>query len=370
MPDIRPVHSRAEWKQFVNLPYQLHADDPMWIPPLRREERKLLDRNVHPYHQHAETEYFLAWDGGRPVGRIAASVNHQYDAKYDDDAGFFGFFESPDDSSTASGLLAAAGAWLTEHGRACIRGPFNFSTNETCGLLVDGFDTPPVFLMPHNPIYYGSLIEQAGLAKVKDLIAFEFDATAGITGRVRKISDRILRSGDVVVRNFRMNDLENEIQTVMKIYNEAWADNWGSIPITDGEMKAMAREIKPILNPELALVIEINGTPAAFSLTVPDLNQALKGLDGKLFPFGWAKLLSRMKKITRCRMITMGVLPEFRKRGVETLLYTISNDRAQPMGYTWGELSWVLEDNHMLSKALISMGCNPYKTYRLYEQTL
>jgi hypothetical protein len=172
------------------------------------------------------------------------------------------------------------------------------------------------------------------------------------------------------VRSFRVNELASEIQTIMSIYNQAWADNWGFIPITDAEMHAMAREIKPILVPDLALIIEIGGTPAAFSVTVPDFNQALRGLDGKLFPFGWAKLLMRMKKITRCRMITMGVLPEFRKRGVETLLYSISNDRAMAMGYDWGELSWVLEDNHMLSKALISMGCTPYKTYRLYEKTL
>jgi hypothetical protein len=185
MADIRPVASRTEWKQFVDLPYRLHAHDPMWVPPLRREERKLLDRNVHPYHQHAETEFFLAWDAGRPVGRIAASVNHQYDTHHEDQAGFFGFFESPEDPVTATGLLDAAAAWLTGKERNCIRGPFNFSTNETCGLLVEGFDTPPVFLMPHNPVYYGSLIEQAGLAKVKDLIAFEFDASAGITDRHR-----------------------------------------------------------------------------------------------------------------------------------------------------------------------------------------
>ncbi len=368
---VRPVTSRAELDRFIRLPWRIYAGDPVWVPPLLGDLRTVLDRRKHPYHQHADVEYFLAWRGDEVVGRIAATVNHRHNEFHAEKTGFFGFFECIDDAGVARALLEAAEAWLRARGMERVLGPMSFSTNEESGLgmLVDGFDRPPVVMTAHSPRYYPALVEAAGYVKAKDLLAYWMDDPDPPERLVRGVA-RIQRQEQIHVRSLEMKDFAGEVARIKAIYNSAWERNWGFVPMTDAEFDYLARQLKPVVNPKLCALAEVRGEPVAFALALPDFNQALKHVNGRLFPFGIFKILWHQRKIHRIRVLTLGIVPGYRKKGIDAMLYLHIFREGVRAGFDQAECSWILEDNWDMRRGLERMGARVYKTYRIYEKTL
>ncbi|MGI9188743.1 MAG: GNAT family N-acetyltransferase [Longimicrobiaceae bacterium] len=370
---VRELAPDESLTRFIDLSWRFNADDPHWIAPLRMTLRTVLNRRKHPFHQHAEVAYFLAERGNDAVGRIAAVVNHAHNDFHDERSGFFGFFECEDDPATAAALLDAAADWLRAGGMERARGPTNLSTNEEAsspGILIDGFDTPPVILMSHNPPYYRRLIEGAGFEKARDLLAYRIP-TATPPERAVRGMERILKREGATIRSLDMGRFAQEVATIQRIYNAAWQRNWGFIPMTEAEIRHMAKELKPVVDPALCLFAEVDGKAVGFSLALPDLNQALRHLpSGKLFPFGIFRLLWERRKIDRLRVITLGLEPGWQKSGLGAALYVNTFLRGAPLGYRWAEASWILEDNLEMRRPLEKMGADAYKTYRVYERVL
>jgi len=370
--EVRAVGSRTDLDHFIRLPWRIYRNDPQWVPPLIGDVRRVLDRNRHPFHQHAEVEYFLAWRGNEVVGRIVATVNHAHNNFHEDQAGFFGFFESIDDQAVANALLQTAENWLRERGRESISGPFNFSTNDELysgGVLIDGFDTPPAVMMAHTPQYYARLLERAGYSKAKDLLSYWVDGRKTPERLVRAL-ERFSRNENINVRSLNVKDFDGEVARIKEIYNAAWERNWGFVPMTDAEFQDMANQLRPIIEPSLCQLAEINGEPVGFALQLPDLNQALRHVDGRLFPFGVFKFLWYKRKIQSVRVITLGVKPAYRKRGLDALLITHVYRVDQEMGRPQGECSWILEDNAEMRHGLDRLGGHVYKTYRVFQKQL
>lgn len=370
MIEILPVRTPREREAFIRLPWSLYEGDPHWVPPLLRDMRRMLDPAVHPFHRHSEVQPFLALRSGRPVGRIAAIHNRNHQGFHDEPAGFFGFFESPRDPGVAEALFEAAAGWLRERGLRAMRGPASFSTNETVGLLVQGFDGPPVVMMPYNPPFYVDLLAAHGFEPVKTLLAYYIDEQRPPDYLVRAAGIVEKRTG-VTVRPVVMKRFEAELATVRRIYNAAWERNWGFVPTTDAEFEFMAEELRPIVDPNLALMAEApNGETAGFALALPDFNQVLIHLSGRLFPLGVLKALWYRRKIHRMRVITLGLLEEYRGKGIDALLYLWIIRNGAARGITFAELSWVLEDNAAMRKPLERLGGRVYRRYRVYEARL
>jgi GNAT superfamily N-acetyltransferase len=370
--EVVPVNSKADLKAFMTLPWRIYKDDPQWVPPLLGELAKVLDRRKHPFHQHADVAYFIARQDGHVVGRITASINHLSNEFHSEKVGNFGFFECIDDVEVARALLTTAEEWNAERGMATVQGPMNFSTNDefsSPGVLVDGFDTPPVIMMSHNPPYYGPLLERCGYTKAKDLFSYWVDMTE-VSDRLVKGVARAGRSQNVVLRTLNMKDLEGEIARIKEIYNSAWERNWGFVPMTDAEFEHMAKSIKPIVNPRLCILAEIEGEPVGFALQLPDYNKAFKHMNGRLLPFGWAKFLWYKRNIPSTRVITMGVKPEHRKKGLDSMLILQLHVESAKFGCPRGECSWILEDNMPMRHGLERVGGTIYKTYRVYQKPL
>ncbi|HEX2208358.1 MAG TPA: GNAT family N-acetyltransferase, partial [Longimicrobium sp.] len=370
---IREIPHGASMKAFIDLSWKVNAGDPHWVPPLRMALEPVLDRKKHPFHQHAEVAYFLAERGGEVVGRVAAVVNHQYNQFHDDRTGFFGFFESVDDQAVASALLDAAAAWLRARGRDVMRGPMNFSTNDefsSPGVLIHGFGTPPVVMMSHNPPYYGRLMDGAGMEKTRDLVAYWIPDR--IPERLRSAMKRLAQRAEVTIRPVRMKDLKAEVARVQEVYNAAWSRNWGFVPMTEAEFNHMAREMKPVVEPDFVLLAEKpDGEPVGFLLALPDLNRAFKHLpDGKLFPFGVFKFLWHRRKIDTARILTLGLKPGYQHLGLGAVMYTRLLEIGIEKGYKGAEGSWILEDNHEMCAALEKLGAESYKRYRVYDRVL
>ncbi len=367
---VREIAPGDSLRPFIDLAWKTNAGDPNWVPPLRMAVEPLLDRRKHPFHRHAEVAYFLAERGGEAVGRVAAIVNRAHNDYHGDTVGFFGFFESVDDPAVAGALLDAAAGWLRARGRTVMRGPMNFSTNEECGLLVDGFDSPPTIMMTHNPRFYGALLEGAGMEKARDLLAYWIPG-GRVPERLVRGAERIARRDRVRVRTLRMDRLDEEIRIIERVYNAAWNRNWGFVPMTAAEFAAMAKDLKPVADPDLCLIAEVDGEAVGFSLALPDLNQALKHLpDGRLFPFGLLKLLWHKRKIDVARLITLGFTPEYQKAGLGTLLYLKTFETGIRKGYRGAEASWILEDNWEMRRAIERIGAYVVKTYRIYDRAL
>ncbi len=334
----------------------------------------LLNRAKNPFFEHAEADYFLAWRDGRVVGRIAAIANRLHNETHDDRVGFFGFLESIDDPEVPQALLDTAAAWCRERGFTTIRGPASFSVNDECGLLVQGFDRPNTIMMPHNPAYYPPLLEQAGLTGVKDLIAYEGGAPDHYVIPPERISRAVeigQRRYRVTLRAIRLRDFTAEVERVKDLYNRCWENNWGAIPMTDHEIEHLAQQFRPVVVPELVPFAEIDGQPVGFGLTLPDFNEVLKtNRQGRMFPSA-LKLLWALKtrRMTRARILLLGVLPEHRGKGIDAMLYHWIWTKAGKLGMTWGEAGWILEDNSAMNAGLIKMGFHPYKTYRMYERS-
>ena len=366
---VRPVRSAADLKRFIALPYVLHRGDPLWVPPLRRDVRKALSREKNPFFQHAEAEYYLAERDGEILGRIAAIHNRAHNEFNEDTAGFFGFLECVDDLDAARPLFEAAGGWIAQRGLTILRGPMSFSTNDECGLLVDGFDTPPTVMNPHNPRYYIDLVERCGFTKAKDLYQYRSvnpTIPAGLIERVESVLER----QNITLRTLDMKHFDDEVERVKRIYNRAWEKNWGFVPMTEREIDHLAKQMKPVVVPELVIFVEHRGEPIGFAVVLPDLNVALKkNPSGRFFP-GILKILWAARKITRVRILLLGLLPEYRGIGADALMYHWIWRTGYELGYRWAEAGWILEDNGPMNNAIKRLGFERYKTLRIYDRPL
>jgi hypothetical protein len=367
---IIPVRSPAELKRFIRLPARLFAHDPNFVPQLEMERKDALTAK-NPYFEHAEAQYFLAVRDGRDVGRISAQVDR---LEKDPQMGFFGLLAAEDDAAVFAALFAAAEAWLRQRGRTRVRGPFSLSINEETGLLVDGFDTPPMVFMAHDPRYAAARVEAQGYAKAKDVIAYRYDVTGGFPEPVMRLVRRAEAAG-IRIRHIDMARIEEEFKLVMEIFNDAWSQNWGFVPFTQAEFTHMAKGLKPLLDPTWTAVAEYEGKPVAFAILLPNLNEVIRDFGGSLFPFNIVKMLWRLKRGVRTgRVPLMGVRRSFAGGlvgGMVPLAMIHSLQvHAQPKGMQWAELSWILEDNKPMRRMIEALGADAYKTYRVYEKAL
>jgi hypothetical protein len=373
---IQPVEDRGALKQFLLMPARLYAGDPHWVQPLTFERLEHLNPKKNPYFEHAEVAYWLAFRGERPVGRISAQVDRLHLERYADATGHFGFLEAEDDPEVFARLFETTEAWLRSRGMRRATGPFTLSINDETGLLIEGFETPPYLMMGHAPRYYRSRIEAEGYLKARDLIAYAFDVAAPPPPRARRMLARLGKGAGLGFRPIEMRRFEEELQTIVDIFNDAWSDNWSFVPMTPAEVRHMGKSLKPIVRAEYAWIGEAHGEPAAMTVTLPNVNEAIADLGGRLLPLGWAKLLWRLKvRGTRsARMPLMGVRKQYQgtPRGAALALGVIEAVRSwhAAHGAKEAELSWVLEDNRPTHDIILMVGGRPYKTYRVYEKAL
>ena len=370
--EIVPADTGNALRAFIDLPYRLYRNHPHFVPPLRRERHDLFDKARHPFFRHAEGAFFLARRNGQPVGRIEAIANHAHNQFHDDRVGFFGAFESEDDRAVSDALLERAARWLGERGLQVMRGPVTHSTNEETGLLIEGFDEPPMIGMPYNPPYYAALLEAFGLTKAKDVYGWEVRAEQTIPEKIHRVADIVRKHTNVVVRRANFADYAGEIRRAMGVYNASWTRNWGFVPLTEAEFVHAADQLRPVLErfPEGVLLAEIAGRVVGFCLAVLDINQALVRVrDGRLFPFGFWHLYRGLRRVDQIRVMALGILPEFRHRGIDAVIYLELLSHGQRLGYRRAEIGWTLEDNRTMNRAIL-MGGRHHKTYRLYEAPL
>lgn len=372
---VEAVSDRRRLDDFIRVPWHVYADDPNWVPPLIIERRAHLGAK-NPYFRHAEARYWVAYRGSRPVGRISAQIDRLAQDRHGADLGHFGLFEALDDDAAITALLEAAESWLAGKGARRVLGPFSLSINDECGLLVDGFGTPPMLLMGHARSYYGPRLEAQGYAKAKDLIAYSYDTESPLPLSTRRLADRALETPGLVLRELRRDRLREELGMIVDIFNDAWVDNWGFVPMTEAEVDHMAASMKPVIRPDLVSIAEVNGEPAAMIVALPNLNEAIADLDGRLLPFGAAKLLWRLKvrELSSARVLLMGTRRQYRDTLLGSALAFLLIDRVREnvrrRGIRMVELSWVLEDNDAMRRVIESVGGHPYKTYRIYEKAL
>jgi len=366
--EITAASGKRALSEFVAFPYSFYRRDPLWAAPLRPDARRLHSRD-NPFFEHAEAGYFLARYEGTLVGRIAAIHNRLHNEFHADRVGFFGFFQSVDDPEVAGALFDAAGAWLRTRGLDVMRGPASYSTNDEVGLLVDGFDTPPTLMMPYNPRYYPGLVEGAGFRKVKDLLAYQ--TTGGdLPPRLVEGTDLLRKRHRITTRSLRLRHFRDEIALIKRLYNAGWERNWGFVPMTDREIDHLAGQLKPIVVPQIVPFAERNGEVIGFAAAIPDFNMALRtNPSGRFFP-GIIRVTWSARKIARIRVLLLGTLPEWRGKGIDALLYRHIWEEGARQGYTSAEAGWVLEDNHAMRNALVRMGFEVSKTYRLYDRPL
>lgn len=372
--EVAPVLTRTERDAFIKFPWRIYAHDPVWVPPLIIERRAFLDRKKHPFFEHGDAALFLARRGGEIVGRIMASDDPNYNALHRTNVGCFGMFECIDDVEVARALFAAAAAWLRAKGRNEILGPIDYSTNYLCGLLISGFEHPPMILTSHNPPYYERLIESCGFAKAKDWYAWWIGDPAQAAQRLRRFARRLEGREVASIRPINLKNLDAEAERFRGIYNEAWQNNWGYVPFTEREFAFMTHELKPLADPRLILVAEVDGAPAGFILTLIDINAAIRHANGRLtrfgLPIGLARLLYHKRHIKTARLVALGVVPKYRRHGVaELLVLRIVEEGMMRQGLV-GECSLVLEDNVMMNRFLEAIGSYRYKTYRIYSRAI
>jgi GNAT superfamily N-acetyltransferase len=374
--EFEPSENRAERKRFIQLAWDINAKDPAWVPPLRLTVEDNLDSKKNPFYKHARIRCWNAYQNGKHVGRIAAVVDDRHNEFHKEQTGFWGFFECVNDALVSQKLFAVAEDWIRKQGMKVARGPANPSLNHEAGLVVNAFERAPYVMMTHNWPYYVDLVEKAGYAKAKDLLAFDM-TPADFDPRVMRIAEKVKARGKVEIRPINMKRFAEEVQVIREIYNGAWEKNWGFVPVDDAEFKHLAKQLKDVIWPEFCQIGFVNGKPIGFSLSLPDLNQVLKDIpNGKLLPIGIFKLLSglrpKAKKIDRVRVITLGVIPEFRSSGLASVFYYEAYKAAKDMNlHGPSEMSWILEDNRDMISAIESFAGRPaYKTFRLYDKAL
>lgn len=366
---LKEISSPSEIKNFVDFPFTLYRGNPYWVGELKADTVRLLDtKNV--FWQTAARALFMAYEGEKPVGRIMALVNYAHNEYQQENIGFFGFFDCINDEKVSSALFAAAENWLKAQGVSSMRGPANPSSNHVYGLLVNGFDSMPAIMMPYNFAYYAQLIEKAGLCKIKDLLAFHRTKEDVFSERFLKVCARCERAKGITLRRLNLHKIDEEAEIIRDIYNKAWAENWGFVPLSKQGIADIVKELKPIIRPEGTCVIEENGIPAGFYICIPNMNHVLKILNGSLKnPWRVLKALWAWKHIKDARLIMLGVLPEFRKRGLDLILikHIVTHGVAV---WNEAELSWVLEDNAGMIRGIEECGCYPSKRYRVYQKEL
>jgi GNAT superfamily N-acetyltransferase len=373
---IRPVRSRRQLKGFVKVPFHLHRDRPQWVPPLVFERMQFLDRRRNPYFEHAEVELFVAERDGEPAGRISAQVDHRWDEFQGGSDAMFGFFETAEDPEVARALLDAAGEWAAAKGRDRILGPMDFTTNDEIGILIDGFEKRPMILEPWHPPFYRELIEAEGFAKTMDVLMWELnfgDLKEGerFDPSIHAAAEKALKDEGIVIRNMRKRDMAAEVRRFTDVYNEAWGDNWGFVPITDAEVEFQAKNLKQVIDESWAFMAEKDGEVVGAALTLPDINQVMAKLNGKLLPLGWLRFLRGKRGIDRLRVFALGVKHDYRHTGVAAGLYLKHLETAgEPGAIQGGEMGWILETNEPMNRAMEGMGGKIVKRYRLYERAL
>jgi GNAT superfamily N-acetyltransferase len=369
--EVRPVTSRGDRREFIELPYRLHANAPLWVPPLRLERRMFLNPRFNAFFSHGEAQLFLARRDGRVVGRISAQINHAYNEQHEARWGWFGFLELEDDPEAMSELLAAAEAWLRERGCERMVGPADFTMNDESGIVIEGHDLPPMIRQPWHPRYYQQLAEGAGLDKAMDLLMWELE----ISDRKKMLpvlfdlADAAREQHGVTLRKMSRRRLRRDMDIFGDIYNAAWARNWDYVPFTKKDLDAYAQEMQLVFSREWFMVAEKDGAPIAMALTIPDVNQVLKKMNGRLLPFGWWHFLRKSKTIDRVRVGFLGVLPKMQHTGVAALLYVEHFDLAEahPL-IKGGEMGWILETNKAMNRGMEAMNGRVVKKYRVYER--
>ncbi len=372
--EISEISSRPERNAFIKFQWQIYSNDPAWVPPLIIERKTFLDRKRHPFYRHGDAALFLARKNGKIVGRIMASDDPNYNSLRQSNVGCFGLFECIDDHDVATALFEAAASWLRKKGRTEMMGPIDYSTNYVCGLLIDGFQFPPTILTAHNPPYYRQLIESCGFSKAKDWYAWWFADPSKAVAHLRRLAARFGTRCTAFIRPANLKNLREESRRLRQIYNQAWEKNWGFVPFTEAEIEFMTRELKPLLVPEFAWIAEVGDEPAGFILSVPDINVALRQVNGRFttfgLPIGLLKLLYYKSRTRTARLIALGVIEKYRRAGIaEMLVLRIVEEAMIKHGFT-GELSLTLEDNFMINRFLEAIGAHRYKTYRIYGKSI
>ena len=373
---IRPVADQKAKRAFLDLPFAIYRNDPNWVAPLYIERFEHLDPKKNPYFQHADVQLFVAERDGKPVGRISAQSCRLRTERYKDGVGQFGMIEAEDDPAIFAALVKSAGDWLKARGHDRIQGPFSFSINDEMGLLIDGFDTPPNMMMGHNRPYYAKRLKDLGFVKVKDVIAYSYDGTAPLPRAMRVAYDKAMRSPDIVIRPLDKKNLGRDLDIIVSILNDAWSNNWGFVPWTREEIVTLGNNLKMLVTGQYIAIAEYRGEAAAMAVSLPNINEWIMGLNGRLLPFGWAKvawnLLARPPRSVR--MPLMGISSRFHSTplGSALALGVIDTVRRYHMsrGTMRGELSWILEDNLPMRRLIELVGAKPYKTYRIYEKSI
>ncbi len=368
---IEKLQGKSDTKKFIKCQKQFYVNEPNFVTPLMLDQMDALDTEKNPFYKHSKIQLFIAKNDNKIVGRIAAIVNDLHNEIHKDKVGFFGFFECIDNVDVAKSLFAAAGEWLKSHGKTKMRGPANPSLNDTCGVLVDAFDTPAVVLMPYNPKYYDKLIKDAGLPKIMDLYAYDLWVDNYLTPKMERMQGILRERYEITTRNVNFKNKEQfkkDVDTLKALYNAAWQPNWGFVRMTDEEFDHLAKGMKMIAEPTLAFMVESKGKTVGFGLGIMDINQVLKNNpSGATIPGVW-QLLTKRKKIDSFRIIVLGVLPEYQKTGIDAILYYEYGLRCKALGMKHSEASWILENNTMMNRALTqTLNGKQYKTYRMYE---
>ncbi len=369
--EVRPVESRLDLRRFIELPYWLYRNDPIWVPPLRREQWAQFDPARNPMLDHCEYTLFLLEDGEEVVGRISAFVDHLAVEHWGEPIGLFGSYECVDDRQASYLLLNAAHTWLSERGMRWLRGPWSFASQEW-GLVVEGYELPPVIMAPHNPPYYNDHMLGYGLGKAKDLIVYIIDSADGydIPPRYLELTDRVQERYRVRIRPLEMHHLERDVGLITDVLNASIADNWGFYPVTAAEARALARDLKAVVRPETVLIAEgPDGKAIGAILPLPDVNVLLRGLGGRLFPFGWAKLLWGLPRLRQFRLFALGVTPEYQGKAIDALMYRRLYEVLYPRGVRM-EINYVLEDNVRMNNTLKRLGAQVLRRYRVYQMPI
>ncbi len=368
---VRPVHSRRDEMRFIKTQWIPYKGNPYWVAPLIMDRKKLIDRRKNPFYKHAEMELFLAERDGKPVGRIAAILNHNHNKEHNENIGFFGFFESIEDKEVAHALLDAARDWLAQKGVDAIRGPANPSVNDEYGMLIEGFDKSPAIMMPYNPPYYLDFVESYGFRKARDLNAWGVYGERVITEKLRRGTELVKKRYGFTFRTINFKDFENEVRIIRELYIKAWERNWGEVPMTEEEFRYAANDMKMIADPDCIVIAELEGKPVGFGLSLPDINQVLvDNRGGYLLPALVRLKLFWKKKIKRVRIIILGALEEYRHTGIGGALFYETGMHGMAKGYFEGEASWILEDNVMMNRGAELMQGEITKRYRVYQMPI
>jgi len=367
---IDKVNTKKELKAFIKFPWEVYKSDPNWVPPLIMDVKEKLDKKKNPFFEHSKMELFLAYKNGKITGRIVAIIDDMHNEFHDEKVVFFGMYECFDDLETSQALLDQVVAWGLERGMDTLRGPMNLSMNDECAFLLEGFDSPPMIMMAYNPLYYLDLMEKCGLVKAKDLYAFYMSAEEDMLKKIQGIVSEIKKKTNVSLRSVRMKKIDEEVEKIKYVYNNGWEKNWGFVPWTEKEMDHMAKKLKTFADPDIVIIAEDKERPVGFAFALPNYNEVLIKLNGRLTPLAILKFLIYRRKIESVRAVVFGIVKEYRQTGLSYLLYSEFEKNVKKRGYKWGETSWQLEDNDAINRFVKSIGGEVYKKYRIFEKSI